>query len=62
MATIPQIGLRLTGTDLQFIELLKEKTGIATRTDVVRLALRRLAEQEGVWVPHASLLPKKKQK
>ena len=56
MATAPQIGIRLTPEDLAILEALHEKLGIGSRTDIVRLAIRRLAQLEGLEVPS----PKKK--
>jgi hypothetical protein len=49
MAT-SQKGMRLTVSDLDVIEALRRKLGILTMIDVVRLALRRLAELEKVKV------------
>jgi hypothetical protein len=52
MVTATQIGIRLTDEDLSIIAGLQARTGIGNRTDVIRLALRRLAEAEGVQLPH----------
>ena len=48
MVTATQIGIRFTDEDLALIAALQAKTGIGNRTDVVRLAIRKLAEAEGV--------------
>lgn len=48
MATPKQVGIRLTTQDLELLSALQVKTGIGNRTDVIRLAIRRLAEMEGV--------------
>jgi Arc/MetJ-type ribon-helix-helix transcriptional regulator len=52
MVTATQIGIRLTDEDLAIIASLQERTGIGNRTDVIRLALRRLADAEGVQLAH----------
>jgi hypothetical protein len=43
-------AFRLTDDDLTILDALQAKTGI-NRTDVVRLALRKLAEAEGIQLP-----------
>jgi hypothetical protein len=40
--------MRLVDDDVDLLDALKDKLGLASRTDVVRLAIRRLAEIEGV--------------
>jgi hypothetical protein len=49
MATI-QTGIRFTDEDRAVLDALRAKLGLGSRTDVVRLALRRLAELEKVEV------------
>jgi hypothetical protein len=51
MVTAPQVGIRFTEEDLAILETLQAKTGIGNRTDVVRLAIRKFAEAEGVELP-----------
>jgi hypothetical protein len=58
MVTAPQVGIRFTDEDLALLEALQAKTGIGNRTDVVRLAIRKLAAAEGIAVPK----PRKKTK
>jgi hypothetical protein len=58
MVTATQIGIRFTGEDLALVAAIQAKTGIGNRTDVLRLAIRRLAEAEGVELPK----PKKKKR
>ena len=49
---LTQIGLRFTLEDLAITEAIRLKTGISNRSDVIRLAIRRLAAIEGVvWPP-----------
>lgn len=50
-----QIAVRLSPADLAVLDALLARTGIANATDVVRLALRRLAAAEGIDV--ATLKP-----
>lgn len=57
MVESTQIGIRFTEEDLDLIEAIKARTGISNRTDVIRLAIRRLATAEGIDV---SKQPKKK--
>jgi hypothetical protein len=59
MVTATQIGVRFTDEDLALVAALQAKTGIGNRTDVIRLALRRLAQAEGVEIPPVSQRPKK---
>jgi biotin operon repressor len=42
-----QVGIRFTDEDLSLLEALAAKLGL-NRTAVVRLAIRKLAEAEGV--------------
>ena len=48
MITSKQTALRLTPIDLDILDALRLKTGIQTRTELMRLAIRRLAQSEGV--------------
>ena len=50
MVTAKQTAFRLREEDLALLEALMTKTGIASRTDVIRLAIRKLAEAEGIGV------------
>jgi hypothetical protein len=43
-----QTAFRFTTEDLAVLEALKAKTGIQTQVDVVRLALRTLAKDQGI--------------
>jgi len=47
MAT-KQTAIRFTQEDLELLAELQFKLGVVSRTEVVRIALRRLAELEGV--------------
>ncbi len=58
MVTAKQIGIRFTDEDIALIAALMAKTGIGNRTDVVRLAVRKLAQAEGVILPKPK--PKKR--
>jgi hypothetical protein len=49
MATT-QTAIRFTDEDRAVLDALRAKLGLGSRTDVVRLALRRLAELEKVEV------------
>jgi metal-responsive CopG/Arc/MetJ family transcriptional regulator len=40
--------VRFTDDDLRLLEAIQEKTGIVSRSEVLRLAIRALAAQEGV--------------
>jgi hypothetical protein len=51
MVTAKQIGIRFTDEDIALLAALMAKTGIGNRTDVVRLAVRKLAQSEGVDLP-----------
>jgi hypothetical protein len=51
MVTASQVGIRFTDEDLALLAALQAKTGIGNRTDVVRLAIRKLAAAEGITVP-----------
>jgi hypothetical protein len=51
MVTARQIGIRFTDEDIALLAALMARTGIGNRTDVVRLAVRKLAQSEGVELP-----------
>jgi hypothetical protein len=46
-----QTTVRFTDADLALLEALQAKTGIVSRTEVLRRAIRALAEQEKVIPP-----------
>ncbi len=46
-----QVAIRFTKDDLALIEAIQAKTGISTRTDVLRVAIRKFAASEGVELP-----------
>jgi hypothetical protein len=48
MTTAKQTAFRFTPADLALLEALQRKLGIVNRTEIIRLALRRLADLEGV--------------
>lgn len=48
MAQVKQIAVRLSDEDLALVEALRSKTGVWSTAEVVRMALRALAEREGV--------------
>ena len=45
-----QIAIRLNPADLGILDALMKRTGIANASDVVRIALRKLASAEGIDV------------
>ena len=45
-----QTAFRLTPLELALMDALCERLGISTRTDIVRVAVRRLAEAEGLSI------------
>jgi hypothetical protein len=51
MVTATQVGIRFTEDDTALIRAIMVRTGIMNRTDVVRLAIRRLAAAEGIPLP-----------
>jgi hypothetical protein len=46
-----QTTVRFTDQDLELLHALQLKTGIVSRTEILRRAIRALAEQEKVRVP-----------
>ena len=46
-----QTTVRFTAQDLELLDALQKKTGIVSRTEILRRAIRALAEQEKVRVP-----------
>ena len=44
----PQTAIRFTPADLALIAALQKKLGLVNRSDLIRLALRALAEAHGV--------------
>ena len=40
--------IRFTPDDVRLLDRLQKKTGVQSRADIVRLALRALAQKEGV--------------
>jgi hypothetical protein len=57
MVTATQVGIRFTEDDFALIQAIMIRTGIMNRTDVVRLAIRRLAAAEGIELPQGRLEP-----
>ena len=53
MATVKQTAVRFTPDDLELLDALQRKTGIQSRTDVLRMAIRALAEAHGVTIEPA---------
>jgi hypothetical protein len=46
------VGFKFSPDDIALLDALRAKTGIFTRTDVLRIALRRLAASEKLeWPP-----------
>ena len=43
-----QTAFRLTTVEITLMDELCERLGVSTRTDIVRLAVRRLASAEGI--------------
>lgn len=63
MVTATQIGVRFTDDDFALVEAIMVRTGIGNRTDVIRLAIRRLATAEGINVSEVTpQKPKRKPK
>lgn len=48
MANTPQTTMRLSEADRRIIAAIERKLGMTRQTDVIRLALRRLAEAERI--------------
>lgn len=48
MATIKQTAFRFTAEDIALLDAIQAKLGIVNRTEILRLAIRRLADLEGV--------------
>ena len=46
-----QTTVRFTAQDLELLDALQKKTGIVSRTEILRRAIRALAEQEKVRSP-----------
>jgi hypothetical protein len=46
-----QTAFRFTDEDLALLDALRSKVGVLSRTEVVRMAIRVLAEREGVKLP-----------
>jgi hypothetical protein len=59
MATVKQTAFRFTSEDLAIVDAVQHKLGIVNRTDVLRMAIRALAEAQGV---NPERLPKAKAK
>jgi hypothetical protein len=50
--SLQSLTFRFTPDDIALLDTLRAKTGIFTRTDVLRIALRRLAASEKLeWPP-----------
>ena len=49
METAKQTAFRFTSTDLAIFDVLQRKLGIGNRTDIIRLAIRTLAEKHNAW-------------
>jgi len=58
MATVKPVSFRLTPDDIALLDALQSKMGIVNRTDILRLALRRLADAEGVQAKRRTAKPK----
>jgi hypothetical protein len=46
-----QTAFRFTDEDLALLDALRSKVGVLSRTEVVRMAIRVLAEREGLKLP-----------
>jgi hypothetical protein len=51
MPTTKQTAIRFTADDLALLEGLRDKLGLLSRTEVVRMAIRLLATREGLKLP-----------
>lgn len=58
MARLKQTTMRFTEGDQALLEALEAHTGITNQTDVIRLAIRALAEREGMRIPAVVRLKK----
>lgn len=45
------VSMRFEKKDAALVDALREKTGIKATSEVIRMALRALAQQQGVSVP-----------
>ena len=62
MATAMQTTIRLGPEDLAILEAIQTKTGIFSRSDALRFALRRYAELDGIDFSAARPKRRKKKK
>jgi hypothetical protein len=58
MATVKQLGVRVTDEDLDLLGQIQARTGLVTHSDVLRFTLRQYALAEGLL----DLSPKAKPK
>jgi hypothetical protein len=48
MATVKQTAFRFTPEDMAILDAVQRKTGIVSRTELLRMAIRTLAAAQGV--------------
>ena len=48
MATSKQTAVRFTPEDLEILDAVQRRTGIMSRTEVIRMAIRALATAQGI--------------
>jgi hypothetical protein len=48
MPTVRQTAFRFTAEDLSILDAIQRRTGIVSRTEVIRMAIRALAAAQGI--------------
>jgi metal-responsive CopG/Arc/MetJ family transcriptional regulator len=48
MPTVRQTAFRFTAEDLSILDAIQRRTGIVSRTEVIRMAIRALATAQGI--------------
>ena len=59
MASAKQTTMRLAAEDLAILDAIQERTGLFSRSDALRFALRHYAKTEGVELGAAKPKPRK---
>lgn len=59
MASAKQTTMRLSAEDLTILDAIQERTGLFTRSDALRFALRHYAKAEGIELGGKKSAPKK---
>jgi hypothetical protein len=58
MAAVKQTAFRFTPEDLLFLDAIQQHTGIGSRTDALRAAIRYYVRAEGIEVERPKRKPK----